>query len=712
MTSLFETFIPVGTPLTLTTDFTPATVEGRLMGSDSQFIYLNAEDGTVKAVAVPHVLCFAQKAAVAATDTPASEEPRQVDEDVKEPKKKDDGPASVGDFIKTTEFRTEAVGEVTGPRILGKIDPALLPRKQEIFAAAARAQAMPEGMEEMLEFVPNGTAYLKSIGPKFGYLRGDEGRDIYFGCNNCIDRVNVGQRVMYTREEGDRGPMAFTVYPVDSMRNMIRRYHRLMTGRGGARHAANVKEQLYDALGEHEEWKDALQYALTHADVVAGGPEEREPVRKTFVNYSARERAHAENLLPNKYKEYMKHVIAMIDKLEADNDESTKKFLHHLYTRVIKNARPDDVAALRQRAVDSFTKRGEEKNALFFARHGGVQRSAMAVNMRKRLGELLGAGTLDHFTYDTLKHFTEYEGVDAQKIAGEEVTADDLNALRETLLKDGPKVTEGMWLTLIKLSVGLLEDYDPSDDVYSYYKKRIERSLKEKDSVEMRSYIFSRLLQYVPDDLWASEGTKYASLAVMTLAGLDCDEVRGALKQTPSPESIFRRLNPDIQPDLYLKLARLASLSDRLARYLNFNLEGVGMAPIADLELPTYDDFVFWVTPDNELPEVCGRFEGYLNEVCSADEALLNMEKSIGSKLIEQGIKEIRKADETARDEDDRDTGYNAVNDFLKTMVEVLSQRPTEVGYQVLRPIVLGLQTSLRHDYARRDRKREQYRVR
>lgn len=745
MTSLFETLIHVGTGAVLTTDFNPAIVEGRFMGRDEQFIYLCGDSDVVHVVPMEHVLLYSfhpvsegaakteetsikgeesEKQKVAKDTAPtvtayqqehglsadAVHEP--VGEEPEDKSKEENAPASVGDFLKTNEYRAEAVTEVTGPRILGRIDPALLPQKKDIFAAAARAQEMPEGLAEMLDFIPRGTASLKSIGPKFGYLRGDEGPDIFFGTNNTIDRLQIGQRVMYTREEGDRGPMAFTIYPIDTMRNMIRRYHRLVNGRGGLRHAANVKEQLYDAIADHDEWKEALQYALSHPESVAGGPAEYEPYRKTFVNYSARERAFADNLLPQKYKEYMKHVIGMIDKLEADNDESTKKFLHHLYTRVIKNAREDDVAALRQRAVESFTKRGEEKNALFFARHGGPQRTESALNIRKRLGELLGDGVIDHFTYDTLKRFTEYEGLDPQKIANDEVTTDELKTLSETLQKGTGKITENMWLTLIKLSIGQIEGYDPSNDVYSYYKKRIERALRDKESQEMRSYLFSRLLQYVPEELWASEGTKYACLAVMNLAGLDADEVLGALKQTPSTESIFRRLNPEIQPDLYLKLARLAGLSDRLGRFLNYNLEAVGLAPIADLELPTYDDFIFWVTPDNDLTEVCGRFENYLNEVISADEALLNMEKSISAKLLEQGINEIRKVDQTARDEDDRDTGYNAVVDFLKTMGEVLSQRPTEIGYGVLRPVVLGLQTSIRHDHNRRDRAREQYRVR
>ncbi len=719
MDSLFDKFFKPGCQVKMAIFVGEPDVSGRLLGRDDDFVYYQSEDGALNAIhrsSVRKYTLVPEGTPAAADGALLNETPSpQVTGTHSEEAEKMAEPQAQDNAENDKEENESPLGKIFRPegdeapkvRIVGKIDLSDFPQKK-IFQRPAHQpeEVRPEGIEELLAFTPEGIGYVKSIGPIFGYVHSDGGYDVFFRTNSLLDRLRIGDRVLYTEIKGDKGPMAVSAQPVAPVHVLLRRFFREAGSLGGQRNADNVHKQLLEAV----ENKEALEYVLNHPEVIQEFVKTQP--RRQFVNYAAREKMLADQLLPAKYKEYMKGVVAMLDQLEEKCDESTKKYLHHVYTRAIKNARPEDSERLRERAVEFYTKRGEQRNADFFGRKGQGVKSEFAAEVRKRLNALRTSGALDPYTFDVLRHFNEFEGLDPKKILAGEITIDDAKALREQLLGNKGKHTEGMWLTLIKASLGIDSEYDPKEDIFHYYRMRTERAVKEHESAEKRLFLHTRLIQNLSEEKWMSDGPAQAALAVMTLAGLDCDEVLGAMKQAPSSESIFRRLNADFMPDLYLRLARLASISPRMRTYINYNLEQVGMEPLADIQLPEYEGHEYWVSPETEVDEVCGRFEKYLNEVCADDEALLNLEKAVSSKLLQNGIKEIRLTDTTARDEDDRDAGYRRVKDFLKEMFELIEARPTDTGYLVIRPIILGLQSALRHDQMRRDKAREQYRVR
>ncbi len=57
---------------------------------------------------------------------------------------------------------------------------------------------------------------MKRIGEEFGFLESADGREVYFHRNSVLDgafaRLQVGSRVSFAEEAGDKGPQASTVH--------------------------------------------------------------------------------------------------------------------------------------------------------------------------------------------------------------------------------------------------------------------------------------------------------------------------------------------------------------------------------------------------------------------------------------------------------------------------------------------------------------------
>jgi cold shock CspA family protein/ribosome-associated translation inhibitor RaiA len=70
-----------------------------------------------------------------------------------------------------------------------------------------------QGHVKVHESQPVGT--VRQIGPEFGFLETADGRDVYFHRNSVLDdafpRLQVGTRVSFAEEAGDKGPQASTV---------------------------------------------------------------------------------------------------------------------------------------------------------------------------------------------------------------------------------------------------------------------------------------------------------------------------------------------------------------------------------------------------------------------------------------------------------------------------------------------------------------------
>jgi len=136
---------------------------------------------------------------------------------------------------KGKHFRVRIEVSVPGERLVVGRDPAKTRQHEDLYAAVQGA--FREARRQLLDHARRIDGRVKVHGSRpravvtrlfpegYGFLETPDGREIYFNAHSVLGRgfaaLEVGTRVRYAEEAGEKGPQASTVLPAASSRHAV-----------------------------------------------------------------------------------------------------------------------------------------------------------------------------------------------------------------------------------------------------------------------------------------------------------------------------------------------------------------------------------------------------------------------------------------------------------------------------------------------------------
>lgn len=418
-------YLKEGTRVEISTQFMPAPLSGSIKEVTPDFFVL-ADNGLLRLISVSQVrmitvmdyveapACGAETAGelCQGNDAPSPVADAVAVEAASDALPADDTSGNASDAENDASgyepiYRTSI--DTPKVKIIGKIDLTTLPRRKNDPKNDSDAAAPEEPRQEdarhnvpfpdeddlwETDYVP-AMGTIKSIGSQFGFVRTWDEKDIYFLRNQLItlgaeEPLRPGTPVVFTVGRNKVGMVANSVHEVMNVGKTLELIEALQD-RGDRIHTRNLRNELLECFPNEQSLRDELfaMGLLNQAGRTggfrprmnnydrrpAGTPHKPNPApalnpqAAPYSEVAMREKELAQNLLPEKYDEYMTAVRALLSEVLADDAAPNQRGLaYHLFTRLIKNASETDHASLKEMACGFFDGCGEPRKADYFRR--------------------------------------------------------------------------------------------------------------------------------------------------------------------------------------------------------------------------------------------------------------------------------------------------------------------------------------------------------